>query len=69
MYVRQICRVNKDGSRVRYLQLAHKIRDPDTGKPRDNVLCHLGREDQIDRAQLKRLINSISRFLDPTDRA
>ena len=69
MYSRQISRVNKDGSRVRYLQLAHKVRDPETGMPRDHVLCHLGREDQIDREQLKRLIASISRFLDPADQA
>jgi transposase len=69
MYVRQISRRNKDGSRTRYLQLAHKVRDPDTGMPRDKVLHHFGREDQIDQAQLKRLIKSISRFLDPADRA
>ena len=68
MYIRQISRLNKDGTRVRYLQLAHKVRDPQTGKPRDQILCHLGREDQIDKAQLKRLIRSLSRFLDPADR-
>lgn len=62
-------RAGKDGTRVRYLQLAHKVRDPKTGKPRDQVLCHLGREDQIDREQLRRLIRSLSRFLDPADRA
>jgi transposase len=67
MYIRQISRLNKNGSRVRYLQLAHKVRDPVTGKPHDRVLHHLGREDQIDREQLKRLIASISRFLSPED--
>lgn len=69
MYVRQISRTNKDGSRVRYLQLAHKVRDPETGKPRDQVLYHFGREDELDKAQLKRLIKSLSRFLEPEDRA
>ncbi|MBC7293715.1 MAG: transposase, partial [Thermoleophilia bacterium] len=69
MYIRQISRVGKDGTRVRYLQLAHKVRDPETGRPRDQILCHLGREDQIDKAQLKRLIRSLARFLDPADRA
>jgi len=68
MYIRQISRLNKDGTRVRYLQLAHKVRDPVTGKPRDQILCHLGREDRIDKAQLRRLIRSLSRFLDPADR-
>ena len=69
MYIRQISRVTKDGTRVRYLQLAHKVRDPQTGKPRDQILCHLGREDRIDKEQLRRLIRSLSRFLDPADRA
>ena len=67
MYVRQISRVNKDGTRIRYLQLAHKVRDPETGMPRDKVLHHFGRADQIDPEQLKRLIKSISRFLDPAE--
>lgn len=69
MYVRQISRVNKDGTRVSYLQLAHKVRDPETGAPRDKILHSFGRADEIDQAQLKRLIKSISRFLDPSDRA
>jgi transposase len=69
MYIRQISRTNKDGSRVRYLQLAHKVRDPETGKPRDQILYHFGREDQMDRAQIERLIQSLARFLDPATRA
>ena len=69
MYIRQISRTNKDGSRVRYLQLAHKVRDPETGAPRDQILAHLGREDQLDRAQIERLIQSLARFLDPAARA
>jgi transposase len=69
MYIRQISRTNKNGSRVRYLQLAHKVRDPETGKPRDQILYHFGREDQIDRAQIERLIQSLARFLDPAARA
>jgi len=68
MYIRQISRRNKDGSRVRYLQLARKVRDPETGIPRDEVLYHLGREDELDRSQLRRLIDSLSRFLGPVDR-
>ena len=68
MYVRRISRTNADGSRTSYLQLAHKVRDPETGTPRDKVLHHFGREDQIDQAQLKRLIKSLSRFLEPSDR-
>ena len=52
-----------------YLQLAHKVRDPDTGKPRDVVLHHFGREDSLDVEQIRRLINSLSRFLPEADRA
>jgi len=69
MYIRQISRTNKDGSRVRYLQLAHKVRDPETGTPRDQVLYHFGREDQLDRTQIERLIQSLARFLEPEARA
>jgi transposase len=69
MYIRQTSRTNRDGSRVRYLQLAHKVRDPETGVPRDQILYHFGREDQLDRAQIERLVHSLARFLDPEARA
>jgi len=69
MYIRQISRKRKDGSRVRYLQLARKVRDRETGAPRDEVLFHFGREDAIDKEQIKRLVSSFSRFLDQADRA
>ena len=64
MYIRQISRINKDGTRIRYLQLAQKYRDEVTGRPKDRVLCHLGREDHIDQDQIQRLILSLNRFLD-----
>lgn len=69
MYIRQISQARKDGTRVRYLQLAHKVRDPQTGRPTDKVLYHFGREDQLDKEQLKRLAISLSRFLAPDDKA
>ena len=69
MYIRQISQARKDGTRVRYLQLAHKVRDPHTGRPTDKVLYHFGREDRLDKEQLKRLAISLSRFLAPSDRA
>lgn len=65
MYVRRISRKRKDGSKVSYLQLARKIRDPNSGMPRDEVLHHFGREDELDQAQIKRLVKSLSRFLEP----
>ena len=69
MYIRQISQARKDGTRVRYLQLAHKVRDPETGRPTDKVLYHFGREDQLDKEQLKRLAISLSRFLAPEAKA
>ena len=69
MYIRQISQARKDGTRVRYLQLAHKVRDPKTGRPTDKVLYHFGREDHLDKEQLKRLAISLSRFLAPDDKA
>jgi len=69
MYIRQISRKRSDGTRVRYLQLAHKVRDPETGTPKDVILYHFGREDKLDKAQLKRLVHSLSRFLPSEDRA
>jgi len=67
MYIRQISRRLADGTRVYYLQLAQKVRDPDTGVPRDEVLHHFGRADKIDQDQLRRLIQSLGRFLDPAE--
>ena len=68
MYIRRIWTKLADGSRVAYLQLAHKVRHPDTGMPTDTVLYHFGREDQLDKEQIKRLMLSLSRFLEPEDR-
>jgi hypothetical protein len=64
MYVRTIQRRNKDGSVVRYLQLAHNVREPGR-QPVAKVIHSFGREDQLDREALARLVRSISRFLEP----
>jgi hypothetical protein len=65
MYLRTIQRTNKDGSVVRYLQLAHNVRPLGKRHPQAEVVYSFGREDQLDRAALARLVRSISRFLDP----
>jgi hypothetical protein len=65
MYLRTIQRQNKDGSVVRYLQLAHNVRPPGRRHPQAEVVYSFGREDQLDRQALARLVRSISRFLDP----
>lgn len=67
MYIRTVTRRNRDGSTVRYLQLAHNERDPRTGIPKARVLYNFGRADAVDREALARLARSISRFCSPED--
>jgi hypothetical protein len=62
MYLRTTRRTNKDGSLVRYVQLAHNERVG--GVTRARVLLNLGREDQLDLDGLRRLAASITRFTD-----
>jgi hypothetical protein len=66
MYVRTIQRRNRDGSVVRYLQLAHNERN-ERGTVVARVLHSFGREDRLDREALARLVRSISRVLEPGD--
>ncbi|MCA1698096.1 MAG: IS1634 family transposase [Actinobacteria bacterium] len=63
MYLRSTQRRRKDGSAVRYLQLAHNRRVE--GVTRAEVLLNLGREEQLDVEGLRRLAHSITRFTDP----
>lgn len=65
MYLRTIRRQNKDGSEVGYVQLAHNVWDPAKAQSRAQVIHSFGREDQLDRDALARLVRSISRFLEP----
>lgn len=67
MYLRETKRRNKDGSVVSYLQLAHNERHPVTGSPVARVIHNFGRADQVDREALRRLVASISRFLEPSE--
>ncbi|TYL15656.1 hypothetical protein MTAT_03900 [Moorella thermoacetica] len=64
MYIRTISRKNKDGSVVRYVQLAHNVWDPKAGYPKAKVLFNFGREEDVDREALVRLVKSITRFWD-----
>jgi hypothetical protein len=63
MYLRTTQRRRKDGSLVRYLQLAHNRRAG--GVTRAEVLLNLGREDELDVEGLRRLARSIRRYADP----
>lgn len=64
MYLRTISRRNKDGSVVRYYQLAHNELNA-RGQAQAQVLYSFGREEQLDRDALARLVRSISRVLEP----
>ena len=65
MYLRSTPRRNKDGSEVRYLQLAHNVWDPQKRRSTVQVVYNFGREDATNREALQRLAASITRFLDP----
>lgn len=54
---------------VRYLQLAHNERHPQTGNSVAKVIHNFGRADTVDREGLARLVSSISRFLTPEQAA
>ena len=62
MYLRTTQQRRKDGTPVRYVQLAHNRRVD--GVTRAEVLVKLGREDQLDMDALRRLAASITRFTD-----
>jgi transposase len=65
VHVRVSTRRNKDGTAVRYLQLTHNEWDPATKTSRPKVLHSFGREDQLDRDAIRRLVASLTRLLDP----
>ena len=65
MYLRTTQRKNRDGSVIRYVQLAHNRRVDEVTQA--HVLLNLGREDQLDRDGLRRLVASINRYLGEPD--
>jgi hypothetical protein len=65
MYLRSTTRRNKDGSEVRYLQLAHNVWDPAAKRSRVQVVCNFGREEPGTREALQRLVDSVARHLEP----
>jgi transposase len=67
MYLRTIKRKNKDGSVVEYVQLANNVWNKEKGFAQAQVIHSFGRSDQLDVESLRRLIRSVSRFLDPED--
>jgi hypothetical protein len=64
MYLRRTERRTKDAS-VAYLQLAHNEWDPVAKHSKVRVLYNFGREDQLDRDAIMRLVGSLQRALEP----
>src|SRR6201984_2523106 len=65
VYLRSTPRRNKDGSEVRYLQLAHNVWDPAAKRSRVQVVYNFGREEPATRAALERLGAPVTRHLEP----
>jgi len=66
MYVKTSVRKTKTGE-VRYLQLAHNEWDAARGRAVPKVIYGFGREDQLDKDAVRRLVASLSRLLEPGD--
>jgi hypothetical protein len=67
VYVKASTRKTRDGQTIRYLQLAHNEWDPATKASKTRVLYSFGREDQLDVAGIRRLVDALSRLLAPAD--
>ena len=63
-YVKTSSRTTRSGV-VRYLQLAHNEWDAGLQRSRTRVLYNCGREDELDREAIVRLVTSLSRLLEP----
>ena len=66
MYVKTTARKVKGGE-VRYLHLAHNEWDAAARRSVPKVLYSFGREDQLDKDAVRRVVASLSRLLDPGD--
>src|SRR5580693_1138227 len=64
MYLRITQRHNRDRSSVTYYALAESVWNADAKRREARVVHSFGRADQLDRAELERLIKSINRVLD-----
>jgi hypothetical protein len=67
VYVKASTRKTRDGQAIRYLQLAHNEWDPVAKASKTRVLYSFGRADQLDVAGIRRLVDALSRLLDPAD--
>ena len=64
MYVKTSVRRTRSGE-VRYLQLAHNEWDVAARRSVPKIVYSFGREDQLDKDAVRRLVASLSRLLEP----
>lgn len=62
MYLRTTSRKNKDGSVVKYFQLAHNVWDSAAGCAKAEVIHNFGRADEVDQEAMRRLCASIAKI-------
>jgi transposase len=63
MFLREVVTGQRTETAVRYAQIVESFRD-EQGRVRKRVLLSLGRVDQIDRDQVRRLVIALSRYLE-----
>ncbi len=63
MFLREVVTGQRTGKGTRYAQIVEAYRN-EAGKSRHRVLLSLGRVDQLDQAQVRRLVVALSRYLD-----
>ena len=66
MYVKATSRQSKAGP-VRYLHLAHNEWDAAKGRSVPRIVYSFGREDELDKNAVRRLVASLGRLLEPGD--
>lgn len=67
MYIRTTQRKNRDGSTVRYLQLAESVWDTQRQRSQTRIVYNLGREEDLDVPAMRRLARSLLRIACPDD--
>ena len=69
MYIRTTQRHNRDGSTVRYVQLAESIWDSGKQRSQTHIVHNFGRQEELDVEAMRRLAKSILRVACPNDLA
>jgi transposase len=63
MYIRTSVRHNKNGSQTRYIQLVQNVWDANAGRSVPHIVYNFGREDELDKEDLRRLARNIGHYL------